>query len=306
MIDLSQYSPESVFSLIHKEIPEAPHYIEPSILPKGGKLLFGGSAKLGKSFMGLSLGRALALGVPLFDVPYMTVPEPTRVLMIEQELGIRTLQKRCIKIFDGDSDKLLKENFHVMSQLRGFKIDDPNAIDFLDRAVHECGAQVLILDPMGKLHNLDENDSKDMNFLFNQIELVQKRCEDLNLSVVMSHHSGKPSRDPNSDWDSLNPYNFRGSAKWFDEPDVLITGNRILLEDGGGVGPLDKNGVPEGWKAELRFTLRHGNSVPDMMIHINENVDFRVKYAGPRKAPGIANESGQKKKAGAIEFRKMG
>lgn len=296
MLDLSQVKAESLHHLLTTPLPDVDYYIEPALLPKGAKMLFGGTAKLGKSFLGLGLGRALALGKPLWDMPEFKVPKPVRVLLLEQEVGKRGVKKRCEKVFNGDDEAKLKENFHVLSQLRGFRIDNYDGIDFLDRVVHETGANVLILDPIGKMHGFDENDNTQITKLFFNIETVLDKCSDLNLSIVISHHYGKPVRDPKFDVDHLDPYNFRGASKWFDDPDSLITCYRIPKDNGGKVGS-------RGWKVEARCTLRHGEEQDDMVFHINEDDDLRVKYAGPREMKQKKEKTAGPKKSSLL-FRR--
>lgn len=297
MLDLSQVHAESLHHLITTPLPDVPYYIEPAILPKGAKLLFGGTAKLGKSFLGIGLGRALALGRPMWDMPAFKVLKPARVLLLEQEVGKKGLQYRTTKIFNGDDEEKLKENFHVLSQLRGFRLDSYDSLDFLNRVTHEVGANVLILDPIGKMHGYDENSNTDVNKLFSLIENVLDKGSDLGLSVVISHHYGKPSRDPKFNVDPLDPYNFRGASKWFDDPDSLMTFHRIPKDEDGKVGA-------KGWKVECRAILRHGEELDDMMFHINEDGDLRVKFAGFKKDLRVDKPKKEVKKRG-FEFTKI-
>ena len=85
--NFSLVEPWNVVDLIEKPLPTAPCWIEPAVLPKGAKMLFGGHAKIGKSFVMLELARSLALGKQPFAAPALRVPSPTKVLLLEQELG---------------------------------------------------------------------------------------------------------------------------------------------------------------------------------------------------------------------------
>jgi RecA-family ATPase len=90
---------ERVIDLLARDFPDNPSYIDPMILTKGGTLLLGGEAKVGKSFIMLELCRALTTGTPFMDNPSLTVPEPLRTLYIDAEVGERTNKARVIKNF---------------------------------------------------------------------------------------------------------------------------------------------------------------------------------------------------------------
>ncbi len=53
--------PWNMAELIERPLPERQCYIEPAVLPYGGCMLFGGWAKVGKSFIMLELARAVAM-----------------------------------------------------------------------------------------------------------------------------------------------------------------------------------------------------------------------------------------------------
>lgn len=271
--DFSLIEPWSIVDLMERDLPKAPCWIEPAVLPKGGMMLFGGYAKAGKSFVMLELARALALGVRPFGAPALSVPTPTRVLMIEQEIGPWGLQKRAQKIMAGESRELLQANFHGISQVRGLKFDNPDSSKIVADWVHKVGAQVLFLDPIGRLHGYDENDASQINRLFHRLEEVLEYCKDQHLSLVFSHHFGKPIRDPRVKLDDdqlFSPYNFRGSSRWYDNPDTLVTCNRI---------PADEAKMWKWWFIKSKWETRQGGEVPEYQVFsINKNNDLRVRY----------------------------
>lgn len=246
--DFTKLVPSDIQTLIETELPPNPCWIEPGILPKRGKLLFGGHAKIGKSFIVLELCRALATGTTPFACDTFRVIQPVPVLLVEQELGPWRLQERVRKIFKDVDPDLLRKNFRYLSQVRGFRLDQADAVNTLSGWVQQTGANVLVLDPIGKLHGYDENDSTQIAKLFDKLERVQDNCRKLDLSIVLSHHFGKPNRDPKVEVDKFSPYNFRGSSKWFDDPDTLVTVVRVEKEVAG----------KEGWYVQSAWTLRGG------------------------------------------------
>jgi hypothetical protein len=271
--DFSLVEPWNIVELIERPLPKVPCWIEPAVLPCGGKLLFGGHAKSGKSFIMLELARSLALGVAPFNCPHLSTPHPVKVAILEQEIGPWGIQKRAKTILAGESRELLQANFHGVSQVRGLKLDTPGTVDFISDFCHKVGAQVLFLDPIGKMHGYDENDAAQISRLFSKIEEIIMNCKDLNLSIVMSHHFGKPLRDPRvelSDDQMFSPYNFRGSSKWYDDPDTLVTCNRL---------PPDRELGHKWWYVKSKWETRQGEGPPEYLtFSVNRDANLRVVY----------------------------
>jgi hypothetical protein len=91
------------------------------------------------------------------------------------------------------------------------------------------------------------------------------------MSIILSHHYGKrPNGDRNREGhDPLDAYNFRGSSKWFDDVDALITVNRLQ----------NLPGIQhQAWRLQMRFELRHEEVPPEMFFTVNLNRDLRVIY----------------------------
>lgn len=275
MNDFSLIHPTGAVELVETKLPERPCWIEPMILTKRGKLLFGGHAKIGKSALGLELCRSLVLGTHPFGCPIMTVPSPARVLLIEQELGPWILQDRLTKILREDMENPLtmgplRENFKQLSQVRGLKLDTIEAVDAITGWCQETQANVLMLDPIGKMHGYDENDNSQISRLFDRIERILDNCKSQDLSIIISHHFGKPSRDPRMNVDEFDPYNFRGASKWYDDPDTLVTVVRVPNQVAG----------KDGWFVRTKWECR-GGAPPfeePATISITKNGDFRAIY----------------------------
>lgn len=273
---LDTFHPESVQSLIDTELPEVPAWIAPGVLPKRGILLFGGNAKIGKSFFAMEIGRSLVTGRNPFDCPFLSCPEKANVLLLDGELGKWTLKDRMSKTFASEPDKeAMSKRFFQISQPRGVRIDSSGHVDLIVRWIRECGANVLIIDPISKFHSYDENSNTEIARLFGKLEDIQDRCSDLDLSIILAHHTAKPPTMPGPDFNKFSPYVFRGAAKFFDSPDSLVVCNRI---------PKVKIGE-NGWIVETSWTLRSGISPLEegTRFHVLENEDGRVIYKGSGK-----------------------
>lgn len=289
-LDLSQH--------LGKPLVSIPWLIR-GLLPRGGKLLLGGEAKIGKSHVCLELARALVLGVPPFDWPeQFPAPEPARVLYIEQEIGAPSQINRFQRLFHNDRERWpeiyerlfpYSKDPHLMLSGEGIR----NIRDLIEKH----GPQVLILDPISKFHFWEESDATQIARLFYVLDCFINDYRELGLSIIMSHHfrkspQVKEAADRRFRLSRLDAYNFAGSRKFFDEPDALLTFVRDRYGDSG----RDDSVVPgppwKPWRLTGSFVFRHAPSPPTATFTVNEKPsipdetgqmqgDARVRYERP-------------------------
>ena len=258
--------------LVAKEIIDEPAWIGSYLLPKGGRLLFGGETKCGKSFLLLELARALSLVHPPFACDLFPVNDGARVLVVEQELGEKGLQDRVRRIF---SDSSTGDRLWYVSKVPQIQLNSMEGRDLLCRLIDQTECNVLMLDPIGKCHTYDENSNTDIARLWSHLETIQWQYRAESLSLVISHHFGKPSTDPKYVRDPLDINNFRGASKWISDPDTIVAVQKL----GAIVGPH------KAWRLKVGFTLRHGEELPPMILTVNRDDDRRVlfeKFAGEK------------------------
>lgn len=258
---------QSIQVLIEKEIPVNQCWIDP-ILPRGGLLLFGGLAKTGKSHVLNEIARALSTGTKPFDCKFMDISGPCKTLLIEQEVGENGLQKRIKQTFANEDPKIYAKNLFYVSKVPEMQLDSAEGREILYDLVDDIKPNVLILDPIGRCHSYDENKSDQIQQLFTNLELLIKVFSAQQMSIIISHHAGKPSTDPNSMRDPLDPYNFRGSSKFVDCPDTLITMQKLKYL-----------ATPhKAWNIKMRFETRQDAGLPDSLLSINRDDDLRVRF----------------------------
>jgi len=261
--------PARLYDLIERPLEEYPSWIAP-VLPKGGVLLFGGHSKIGKSFQAMEMARALASGTPLFGYHGFRVPSPTKVLYLEREIGEFGLQARAKPIFREEDPDVCRENLWYVSQDPDLSLDTTMGIRAIEAHIEQTQAQVLILDPVSHMHGQDENDNTAITKIFNNIEQIRKDFRDVGLSVIMTHHFGKPPNGRHAeDYDHLSFHNFRGASKFFSAPDTICTSHRFEEITNAGW---------EAWRLRMRWITRHGESPPEMVVTVNQNKDLRVRW----------------------------
>lgn len=244
-------------------------WISKGILPKSGIMVFGGLPKAGKSFMSLGLARSLALGEPLFGNPEFHCQQ-ARVVFVEHELGEFGLQKRALRIFDDVAPERLGDNFLYYSKEHSLEWSTSHGQQLFKSIVKETQPEVLILDPVGKMFSGNENDNSEVGALFAQWDELVEFGRPWGMSIVVVHHFKKPPDNEmgRKGFDDLDPMNFRGSSRWYADPDTLLTLARRL----------DLPVPYEAWNLDCRFVFRQDEGIDDFTVTVNERNDLKVRW----------------------------
>lgn len=267
--------PQKLAELLDKTFEKNQFWIEPGILPKGGTMLFGGAAAIGKSFVLLEISRALATGTRPFDSSLFSVPQKAKVLVIEQELGERELQERSSQTFARHKPLQYSENLYYLSKVPEMQLNEAEGAKYLHEAIGKVEPNIVMLDPISMFHHYDENSNSEIGELFRRLEKIKESYANLDLSFIITHHFRKPSTSTWNKPDPLSPYNFSGSQRWFNTPDTRVTFNRTKnLADG------------SGWFLESRWIPRMGKQLEDITFLItpnNEEAQVRIHSGGGDK-----------------------
>lgn len=243
-------------------------------------MILGGEAKIGKSLVVMEFAYSMALGTPLFGHPEWLVQEPARVLLLEKEVGrfgmAQRVKEQLRSLTPTERREINKRTFFVTSE-GAVKLGEKAGFELICSYIEEVEPNVLFLDPIGKMHNLDENRADDMNRLNDQLDELRYRYRDLGLAVVFTHHFKKgPDMVMPGGRHELDPYNFRGSTRWVDDPDTIMTMVRKQTRT-----DVDSGGVAyKWWEGNGRYTARHMEPPDDFRLEFNRAADLRVTWGG--------------------------
>lgn len=260
-----------VSELLDRVFPPDFSYIEPRILTKGGTLLLGGGAKTGKSFCTMEMCRALSTGHALFDNTEFRVPNQARVVYVDAEVGAFSDQERLRLVMGADDRDLWRDYLYIITKEDQMKmhlqLDTLRGIGNYKALIRDCKPDVIILDPISFLFHRPENDATEIGKLFYTLAEL-KACGGNETSLVFTHHfSKKPWGSAAIGYDPLSEYNFRGSSKWKDGGDSLMTMQRT------------KDISDTSWELKMRFLTRHGASPPEGYAVFNADGDLRTKWS---------------------------
>lgn len=266
---------KDIVDLMAEELPKDTFWIEPRILPHGGKLAIAAPQKAGKSFTLLSLAAGLVRGGQIFGKgSWLYAPHSCRVLLVDAELGEHRLQENARLVMSG-SDAPSKGAFFYTSRERGLCLDTPEGVRKLMNYVADCKPQVLILDPISRLlETADENSHQHMGTVLNRIDDILAIGKPWGMSVIITHHTRKAQHERGLKVSNdLDIENIRGAlgAKLKDFADaIIVLGNKEIRA----------HSPHSWWTLDAAWELRHGPQPPNTVLALNRNNDRKVTYFG--------------------------
>lgn len=150
--------------------------------------IIGGAPKCCKSWLGLDMAVSVASGTPCLGRFPVEQTGPTLVFLAEDAMpAVRARIEALCTQRRIDIDRL---DLHVItaSTLR-LDLDDDRAR--LSNTLADLRPRLLVLDPLVRLHRLDENSAADISKLLGFIREMQRTFD---TAVVLVHHASKKHR----------------------------------------------------------------------------------------------------------------
>ncbi len=144
-----------------------------------------GQPKLGKTWLALDMALSVATGTPCLDT--YAVPEPGSVLVYLAEDPPAAVRQRLAGLCRHRGLDLDSIALHVITAAC-LRLDLEDDRGRLEQVVRRLGPRLLILDPLVRLHRLDENRSDEISELLSFLRTLQRAHE---LAIVVVHHMRK-------------------------------------------------------------------------------------------------------------------
>jgi hypothetical protein len=170
--------------------------------------VIGGSPKSGKTWLALEMAVSVASGRPCFDT--FTVASPGPVLLYAAEDSTTTLRSRLetlARIHKIDFERL---NVHVIT-IDSLRLDQPEHQSRLESTLYAYKPVLLVLDPLVRVHSIDENVAGQMAALLGFLRSLQRK---VGTAIALVHHVRK-----NASPTGTAGYSLRGSGDlyaWLD------------------------------------------------------------------------------------------
>ena len=161
-----------------------PGMLVESLLPKESITMISAAPGTGKTFFTLAMAIALAQGTPFLG--FKTCQSP--VLFIGEDAPGwdygPMLRSLC-----GSAEP--PEGLHIAANDR-FRMFEASWRDELGKYVQQHGIKIVVLDTLRSVHDKNENDSREMQQVMNEI---RNWSVTYGVAVLFLHHEAKPSKD---------------------------------------------------------------------------------------------------------------
>ncbi len=147
--------------------------------------LLSGHPKVGKSWLGLELATSVASGTPCLG--HFPVRTPGHALVYLAEDSLPEVRERLQCLAQHRQLELADLDVHVITTPR-LRLDLDGDRRRLLETVRALQPRLLLLDPLVRLHNVDENDAQQVSALLAGLRDLQRRCD---LAIVIVHHARK-------------------------------------------------------------------------------------------------------------------
>ena len=147
--------------------------------------VIGGAPKCAKTWLGLDLALSVATGTPCLGK--YAVPEPGPVLIYLAEDALPAVRERIEGMAWHRGLDLDQVEVHVITA-PVLRLDHDRDRRRLWETIRRLRPRLLVLDPLVRLHGIDENHAGDVAELLGYFRSLQR---ELGLSVVLVHHTRK-------------------------------------------------------------------------------------------------------------------
>jgi hypothetical protein len=167
--------------------PEQQWLIE-SIWTRSAVGIIGGAPKCCKSWFGLDMAVSIASGTPCLGRFAVKNPGPTLIFLAEDAIGaVRARLEALCAQRHLDIDGL---NLYVITAST-IRLDLEADQQRLNATLSALRPRLLLLDPLVRLHRLDENSAADISKLLGFIREMQRTYD---TAIVLAHHASKKHR----------------------------------------------------------------------------------------------------------------
>lgn len=176
-------------SSVSAAVPDEPPWLIRDLWAYQAVGLLGGSPKTCKSWLALEMALSVASGRPCLGrfEPLLTGP----VLLYAAEDSPRQVRLRLEGLAQARSVDFPSLDVRLILE-SSLRLDLPEDKKRLESALTAHRPRLLVLDPMVRLHRIDENSSSEVSALLADLRSLQRRFE---VAIVLVHHTRKGNSD---------------------------------------------------------------------------------------------------------------
>src|SRR5262249_49121277 len=163
---------------------------------RGGKAILTGIGGRGKKTLLTQITCQLAAGNALFGhIPFaVSRPQKGAVYIAQDPLSEVRFRVQQQAIALGDGEEVLSPAFFLDFDGRRISVENVEDRTILFRALRQCQAEVVILDPLVAIHDSDENSNAAMRKVLDTLSPFQSET---GTAFLLAHHEPKSVDNPN-------------------------------------------------------------------------------------------------------------
>lgn len=167
------------------KLPQRPSAIIEGVLRKGGKMLLSGASKTWKSYLAIQLGVCVATGADWLGIPC----DEGRVLYVNLEIDDVQFMQRVHDVANAlEVDPTLVEDHFMIVQRPKNGLTAEQLVDAIVAKSEVQDCSLVIIDPLYKAFDGNENEQRDMAHFFSCIDRLAAKLE---CAVAVVHHQSK-------------------------------------------------------------------------------------------------------------------
>lgn len=190
--------------------PEPPHIIGRGILPQKSLMLIAGEPKVGKSHLTMNLAYHMATGSQWFNFP---ISHPQKILLLQAENSYFN-QRRRIQTINQltqppyNLPKCPQKQLFISHPIHNTNINESGGYQAIYTAILQHQPNVIIVDPLVNFHSGEENSNSEMAQVMQKLHELK---DDTGVSIILVHHTRKPSGNDSSGVSMRGASSIRGS-----------------------------------------------------------------------------------------------
>lgn len=266
---------------------EEQHWLIEGLWARSAIGLIGGAPKCCKTWLGLDMAVSVATGTKALG--HFETRAPGKALVFLAEDALPQVRSRIEALCrQRNKDIGLLDLYVITAPV--LRLDLPADQERLAQAVDQLRPRLLLLDPLVRLHRLDENSAAEISGLLGYIRDLQRRFD---VAIVLVHHASKKQR-------SQPGQALRGSSDLHAIGDcnayLARDGERIVLtlEHRAAKSPepmvLDLVGDQGGSATHLRVRLDHAQSDVALPEDLTQKVLAELAAAGEPQSRAALRE----------------
>ncbi len=244
---MSKQLPVTQVGNLDHQTPEQ-HWMIESMWSRAAVGIIGGSPKSCKSWLGLDMALSVASGTPCLDTFPIDDTGPAIVYLAEDALPMVRARVECLcrhRHLD-----IQRIQLHAITS-PSLRLDSTSDQESLKLTLAAFKPRLLLLDPLVRMHRLDENSAADISLLLGFLRECQRTFD---CAIILVHHASKKHRA---------------------QPGQALRGSSDLHAFG------DSNAYLARRKDRLTLTLEHRSAKPPdpFQLFLNNNIEDCIHLA---------------------------